>query len=110
MPSIRSRPYDRLLPVVARHALARSNPRLAVEVSDMLNSDIVITTSRSYDSATKCYLEFCGTNDLTPWPADGMVVAAWIWRISTFVKPTSLKVYLSSIRRASLNEGHGWAL
>ena len=66
MPSIRSRPYDRLLPVVARHALARSNPRLAVEVSDMLNSDIVITTSRSYDSATKCYLEFCGTNKLTP--------------------------------------------
>ena len=110
MPSIWSRPRDRILPVVARHALARSNPRLAAEVSDMLNRDIVVTTSTGYDSATKCYLEFCDSNDLTPWPADGMVVAAWIWRISTFVKPTSLKVYLSSIRRASLNEGHGWAL
>ena len=110
MPPVLSCPRVRLLPVVASHPLAASNPWLAAHVSSMLESDIVVSTSRGYGSATKCYLEFCATIGTSPWPVDGLVVAAWIWRISTFVKPTSMKVYLASIRRASIDQGNGWAL
>jgi hypothetical protein len=71
---------------------------------------VVATTRSNYRSLAGNYEHFCALRRLQPWPADHIKVCAWVLRLMTRVKPTSLKVYLAAVRYAHINRGYAWTL
>ena len=53
---------------------------------------------RAYKSATKSYSMYCREIKVPPWPATDIKIAAWLIRISTNVKFTSMNMYLCGVR------------
>lgn len=91
-------------------ALQRGDPGLAALYQHALHNYLVPTTRRNYDYLARTYVEFCELRDLQPWPADEVKICAWMLRLMTRVKPSSLKVYLAAVRFVQLNLGHGWSI
>jgi hypothetical protein len=92
------------------HPLVLASPTMAAALGEAMDNDIIYGTARSYDSVANNYVQFCEMRGLEPWPADAVLVSAWILRIVTRVKPSSLQVYLAGVRRIQLNLGHSWLL
>jgi hypothetical protein len=63
-----------------------------------------------YNSATRSYVTFCSDRGLVPWPTDGLLLSAWLYRIASCVKFTSMKMYLSGVRYSQILEGHAWVV
>jgi hypothetical protein len=63
---------------------------------------------RAYKSATKSYSMYCREIKVPPWPATDIKIAAWLIRISTNVKFTSMKMYLCGVRNHQLTLGYSW--
>ena len=79
-------------------------------MADVLHSSIVSTTEKSYSSVVRKYVLFCELHNLEPWPVDAIQLCAWIIRLLTTVKPTSLGTYLAGVRYVHINHGYTWTL
>lgn len=91
-------------------ALKSADPGLADEFDAAMQGHIVETTAKSYDSVTRKYVEFCDLRGFEPWPARGVVVAAWILRLMISVKPSSVDMYLAGVRNSQISLGFKWDL
>lgn len=61
-------------------------------------------------SAMRDYRRFTSLRGLPVFPADGLVLAAWMYRMASYVKPTSMNVYLAAVRHHQELEGVPWVL
>jgi hypothetical protein len=93
---------------IERQPLTTTDPGLAAEVHHVLTN--YLQDPRKYDTITTKYVDFCHLLDLEPFPADPIVISAWIVRCMTTVQPSSLKMYLAAVRYAQINTGYPWAL
>lgn len=98
--------YGRLPAVIARHALASADPHMAALLGHVLSDYLV--DRKGYDSAAKSYVDFCTLRGLSPWPTDGVLLGAWLLRICTHVRYTSMKVYLAAVHYRQVLEGFRW--
>jgi hypothetical protein len=99
-----------LLKMTSSHPLGHGEPAMARELAGALVSHIVPGTAINYNSAAGNYEHFCSLRGHVPYPCDHVSVSAWIMRLMTSVKPTSLNVYLAAVRNAHINHGHAWSL
>ena len=99
-------PPPRLPGVISQHALAQADPLLAARLGSVLTG--YLANKKGYESATRSYLDFCELRCLRPWPTDGVLLAAWLVRIATHVKWTSMKVYLAAVHYSQVLEGFEW--
>jgi hypothetical protein len=91
-------------------ALQRGDPGLAALYQHAQHNYLVPTTRRNYDYLARAYVDFCELRDMQPWPADEVKICAWMLRLTTRVKPSSLKVYLAAVRFVQINLGHDWSI
>ena len=98
------------MPASVAAALARTDPSLARLVHHVQHNYIVSSTKSSYSSAAKKYIRFCELRHIRPWPCTQLKLCAWIVRLMTSVKPSSLKVYLAAVRFVHINQGYEWLL
>ena len=63
------------------------------------------STSRTYNSAQKSYLQFCNLFSLIPIPASEQTLLRYIAHISPSVGPQSIHVYLAAIRTMHITQG-----
>ena len=99
-----------LLPVVACHALARTNQRLAVDLSELLRSSINRSTRGTYQCGFASLSDFCRRVHLCAMPVDAITLAAWMMEKCKTVKVKSVEKYVCGIRFAHIMEGHDWKL
>jgi hypothetical protein len=92
------------------HELTRNAPAHAAILQGVLATYVVPKTSSNYSGMALRYVNYCKILNMQPFPADGVKVSAWILRLMTSVKPTSLKVYLAAVRFAQINLGLEWKL
>ena len=97
-----------LAPVVANHCLSRIDPVSATRVNNALLNHLADPSK--YFSAIKRYAAFCEVRRMPMYPADALLVAAYIDFVVTVIKVSSLNVYLSAIRHCQLLEGIPWTL
>jgi hypothetical protein len=97
-------------PANEEHALRAADPRLAGMVDRAWAEHCVHTTRRNYASPTHNYSSFCTSKGLQPWPASDYKVAAWLLDISTHVRYTSMRTYLSALRDRQLSLGLDWSI
>jgi hypothetical protein len=76
----------------------------------MLSDHLVTSTQGSYTSAMRDYRRFTALRGLPVFPADGLTLAAWMLRMSSYVKPSSMSVYLAAVRHHQELEGYAWNL
>ena len=94
-----------------RNLLAASDPVGARCVEAAWSEHLVVSTSRQYCSIVDgSYVPFCKARGLPPWPTCDVRVAAWLLRICTHVKHTSMRVYMAAVRDAQLTMGYQWDL
>ena len=98
------------LDVLGDHPLRNSSPALAAAVAEALTAYVVPSTADSYGKIAARYVDFCGAHGVPAFPCDAVTVCAWLLRLMTSVKPTSLRVYLAAIRFGHINRGHPWTL
>lgn len=91
---------------MGRHALAAANPRLARLLGSVLTD--YLANKKGYESAARSYVSFCEGLGVPPWPADGTLLSAWLIRIASHVKWTSMKVYLAAVHYRQVLEGFAW--
>ena len=96
--------------MIAGHHLAVADPVLARQVSEVMKSYVGLRTEQGYVSAVRSFVHFCDVRGLRPWPVDPIVMAAWIIRIMSHIKPASLKVYCAALRYRQILEGFRWDL
>lgn len=99
-----------LLPVVACHALARTNQRLAVDLSELLRGSINRSTRGTYQCGFASLTDFCRSVHLCAMPVDAITLAAWMMEKCKTVKVKSVVKYVCGIRFAHIMEGHDWKL
>lgn len=83
---------------------------MASLLATALTDHVVPTTQRAYRSAAADYERFCRARGLSPWPADGVRVAAWVVRLASYVRYPSLRVYLAALQYTQLLRGLPWSL
>ena len=103
-----------------RHVVRPSDPiELAILRADPINGRLMVKAFsthlvpgvvRSYSSIVRSYEEFCMSRSIVPWPTCCFRMSAWLIRISTHVKFTSMRMYLSAIRDCQLTMGLPWLL
>ena len=103
-------PAQAVANVVRKHPLFKADKCLAIATSMMLTGHLVQSTQGSYASALRDYLKFTSLRGLRAFPADGLVLAAWMFRMSSYVKPSSMNVYLAAVRHHQELEGIAWSL
>ena len=91
---------------MASHALATADPSLARMLGHVLVD--YLANRKGYESAARSYIKFCSLRGLPPFPADGIKLAAWLVRIASHVKHTSMKVYLAAVHYQQVLEGMPW--
>lgn len=87
-----------------------SDPALAESVQYALEHYIIPGTSASYRCAWQNYERFCSNRDITPYPVQGIIMAAWILRLMTSIQPLSVKNYIAGVRYSQINKGFEWTL
>ena len=97
-------------PLVSIHPLISADPTSALRVSEALYHGILEGTQARYDSATRRYLSFCLLRGLTPWPTDAILIVAWLHRLICSVKVSSMRHYISAVRKHQINLGMVWTL
>lgn len=90
--------------------LALADPAGARVVDKAWDEHCVHDTRRKYTSIGSSYVHFCELRDVDPWPACDIRVAAWMLRICTTVKWTSMGSYLAGLRDQQLSLGMAWEL
>ena len=115
--ALRAPPRGGLLPAVASHAIASTDPRVAKELSDLLRVAVTPGTSATYDCGFRSLVKFCEARSLPSLPVDSVTLCAWMSLIgqlstgrSSRVKPKSIMKYISGVRHAHLMAGVGWPL
>jgi hypothetical protein len=99
-----------LVPVVARHAIAREDPVGARALNEALTHHVVSTAREGYSSAAKKCLRFCSDRCIEPYPAEDLWVAAYIIDVVSSIKISSPKVYLAAMQYTQVLEEHRWTL
>ena len=80
------------------------------QLSKALGAHITKSTQSSYNSAFRSFFRFCKSRGFTPFPADPVVLSAFIVYEACWISLPSLKLYRSGIRSASIDSGHPWLL
>ena len=91
-------------------ALEAADPSLARALLKAVTESNAETTRRGYQSATNKYVKFCELRKLDPWPVQEEVLGAWIVRLMTTVKPSSLRVYLAAVKGENQLLGFQWSM
>ena len=94
----------------ADHRLGLADPGLMARLSLALGDHITRSTQSSYNTATRSFFRFCTTRGFAPFPVDPVVLSAFIVYEARWVSLLSLKLYLSGIRSASIDNGFPWLL
>jgi hypothetical protein len=76
----------------------------------MFTGHLVRGVRNTYSSAMRDYAKFTLIRGLPLFPADGLVLAAWMYRMASYVKPSSMNLYLAAVRHHQELEGVPWAL
>lgn len=90
--------------------LAMADPAGARLIDTAWDEHCVADTRRRYTSIGASYVHFCELRDVEPWPACEIRVAAWLLRICTTVKWTSMVSYVAGLRDQQLSLGLEWKL
>jgi hypothetical protein len=91
-------------------ALLTADPVTAGLVDRAWTQHCVPGVCRSFSSIARSYEQFCTTRKLKAWPASDYKVAAWLIRLSTRVKFSSMRMYLSGVRDHQLSRGFPWTI
>ena len=75
-----------------------------------LESSVVATTRASYNSATRKWMEFWEARDTSPFPADGVMMSAWILVLAMSINVSSLGMYTAGVRYSQELEGFQWTI
>ena len=82
--------------------------RLEDLARDLINNSLAPSTRRVYASGQKRYLEFCRKGGLTPFPlAEDQLCTFVAYLMDEGLQHTSIKGYLSAIRRLQIVKGLG---
>ena len=90
--------------------LARADPTVAQVVKDYVKALILPATERSYQSGASSYVTFCEVRGLPPWPAEGVVVSAWMIQTAASCAMSTVKSYLTHVRSMQRGLGYKWTL
>lgn len=90
--------------------MARACPAVAARVAEAMVGHIVPSVARSYASVVRNYEGFCDDYAVDPYPVDELWLCAWLLRLSTSVRHTSMRMYLAGVHFAHVNNGHRWEL
>jgi hypothetical protein len=101
---------DLLLPVVASHQLARCDPPLALELSDLLHAAVSRGTRSTYRCGFDSLVAFCEPRRLSALPVDAVTLASWMLERCKSVKVKSVLKYVCGIRFAHIMAGLQWSL
>ena len=93
---------------VARSALMRVDPTLALQVDLGIRTHCRPKTLSSYGTGARSYLKFCRNRHLEPWPVEAVTYCGWLHTLLTHVQIQSVGTYTSGVRDASILEGHPW--
>jgi hypothetical protein len=99
-----------LLPVVAGHQLARCDPTLALELSDLLEAAVSRGTRSTYRCGFESLQAFCTLRGLSALPVDAVTLASWMMERCKSVKVKSVMKYMCGIRFAHIMQGLEWKL
>ena len=99
-----------LLPVVAGHQLARCDPPLALELSDLLHAAVSRGTRNTYQCGFDSLVVFCKPRRLSALPVDAVTLASWMLERCKTVKVKSVLKYVCGIRFAHIMAGLQWNL
>ena len=99
-----------LLPVVAGHQLARCDPPLALELSDLLQAAVSRGTRSTYRCGLDSLVAFCKPRHLSALPVDAVTLASWMLERCKSVKVKSVLKYVCGIRFAHIMAGLKWDL
>ena len=102
--------HDSLLPVVAGHQLARCDPPLALELSELLHAAVSRGTRSTYQCGFDSLTEFCECRHLSALPVDAVTLASWMLERCKSVKVKSVLKYVCGIRFAHIMAGLQWTL
>ena len=91
---------------MAAHPISAADPALTSLLGHVLTD--YLANRKGYESAARSYLSFCADRKLSPFPTDGVKLAAWLVRIASHVKFSSMKVYLAAVQYAQCLEGWAW--
>lgn len=90
--------------------MAQRFPAVAAHVAKAMVGHVVQQTAKSYASVTRNYEAFCCDFDVEPYPVDELWLCAWLLRLSSSVKHTSMRVYLAGVQFEHVNNGFCWEL
>ena len=101
-----------MIPALSKHALHTSAPRVAAELSSLLQNSVCHTVKSTYATAMRSLTLFCDLHPgLVALPADAQTIAGWLhWMCPTRIKPPSCAKYLAGIRWAHICAGFPWTL
>ena len=105
-----SRPVRTRVGALKSHGILEADPFISALLIEALENHITPKTQRSYDSAARSFIRFCSDRRLRDFPVDPITLAAWIVYEAIFVKLSSLKGYLSSVRSAQIDLRYNWVL
>ena len=86
------------------------DPIAAQVVKDYVKASILPATERSYQSGAGSYVTFCEVRGLPPWPAEGVVVSAWMIQTAASCAMSTVKSYLTHVRSMQRGLGYKWTL
>lgn len=87
-----------------------ADPPLAAAVSEGLAGSVVPGTRASYATAVTSFVSFCDARGLVPFPADELLVCAYIRFKAMFIQHQSFGVYLAGIKYEHEMRGIEWSL
>ena len=93
---------------VARSDLMQRDPELALLVDRGLRTHYLKSTASSYATGARDYCAFCTSRGLSPWPVCQVAYCGWLHVTANRILMSSMQVYMSGVRDASILAGHKW--
>ena len=94
--------------VNTKSLIAKYDPITSRLLNKAWTEHCVPSVRRTYKSSARSYTKYCKEIKVQPWPATDITISAWLIRIATSVKFTSMKMYLCGVRSHQLTMGYSW--